>query len=168
VLFNAPVAAVDSVFTSNVEGSDQAIGEHKDYAFPKWRNSAACRIDFTLKKKGAWPDSICLSMRGGGDYSTQLTFEFAKNNIFLKRDMSGPRPTADANWTNNSNAPFEFTGAPLKVSVLVDVHSVEVFINGGHISISSLITAPENATALKLSALGGAAQVSGLKIRSIA
>jgi levanase len=169
VLLNPPVAGINSVFTSQTTGSEQMIKDGKGYTFPKWGQTAASRIDFTLKQKnGAWPETISLSMRGGSGYFTQLTFQFAKNNIFLKRDTSGPQPTTDSNWTNNSNAPFAFTGAPLNVSVLLDVHSIEVFINGGQVSISSLITAPEDATALSMAAVGGTAQVSGFTIRSIA
>lgn len=168
ILLNAPVADVNSVFTFRVSGSDQVINDRKAYTFPKWPNTAACRIDFTLvRKNGAWPGAISLSVRGDRAYFTQLTFEFAKNNIFLKRDTSGPQPTSDTNWTNSSNAAFEFTGAPLSVSVLIDVTSIEVFINEGQVSMSSLITAPPNATALTMSVAGGSAQVSDFTIRSV-
>jgi len=110
---------------------------------------------------------VFLSVRGGSSYFTQIVFDIGKSNVFLKRDTSGPAPTSDPIWNNNYNVPFKFT-APVNVSILVDAGSVEIFLNGGLKSISELITAPIDATALNMTVVGGSASISGLTIRSVA
>lgn len=169
LLMNAPVGGLNRIFNSTVIGTDQTINEQTSYSFPDWANTAACQIDFTLApKNGKWPIAIFFSMRGGDGYFTQLTLDCSKNNIFFKRDTSGPQPTTDSNWTANRNVPYSFPLQSIRVTVLIDVNSIEVFVNQGEISISSLITAPMSATGLDLSLTGGSVHVSGLTIRSVA
>jgi levanbiose-producing levanase len=168
LLMNAPLEGLNWEFTSTVVGADQTINDQTSYSFPDWTNTPACRIDFTLTpENGVWPAAIFFSMRGGNSYFTQLTFDCGKKNIFFKRDTSGPQPTSDSSWTANRNVPYAFPLQPITITVLIDVNSVEVFINHGEISISSLITGPLDATGLNMSLAGGSARVSGLTIRSI-
>jgi levanase len=168
-LINSPLPALNSVFTATVNGTDQVISDATVYSFPTWANTPASRIDFTItQQNGAWPGAIFVSLRGGGGYFTQLTFDFGKQNIFLFRADGGPQPTTDAAWVNNSNAPFTYPQPTLTVSILLDVNSIEIFINGGQISISSLITAPLDATSLGMNLAGGSALISNLTIHSVA
>jgi len=167
VLLNSPVPAINTVFTSVTTGSNQIISDSMAYKFPAWNPSAASRIDFTLSPtNGKWPAAVFLSVRGGSNYFTQIAFDMGKHNVFIKRDTGGPAPVGDSLWSNNYNAPFDFD-APVKVSVLVDAGSIEVFLNGGQVSMSELITAPISATSLNLTDAGGSASISGLTIRSV-
>ncbi len=168
-LFNTPLPALDSIFTSTVSGANQVISDASAYSFPAWANTPACKIDFKLtQQNGAWPGAIFFSLRTGNGYFTQLTFDFGKSNIFFKRDSGGPQPTSDGSWVNNANAPFNFSQSMLAVSVLIDINSVEVIINGGQVSMSSLITAPQTATGLGMNVAGGSALLSGFTIKSVA
>ncbi|MDE1154707.1 MAG: glycoside hydrolase family 32 protein [Acidobacteriaceae bacterium] len=168
-LINAPLAALSSVFTKQINGTDQLINDQTGYSFPDWGNTTACRMDFTLSpSNGAWPGALFFSMRGNSNYFTQLTFDFGKSNIFFKRDTSGPQPSSDSAWTNNQNAAYTYTTTPVRVTVLIDVNSIEVFINDGQIALSSLITAPLDATSLNMSVAGGSVQVSDFVISPVA
>lgn len=166
ILLNSPVSALDSVFTSRYQGTDQAISDSVPYAFPTWSNVPTFRLDFTLGPVGGiWPGSSQLSLRGGSGYFVQVGFDTTVGKVYVRRSTGGPPPTGDTIWNRDYDAPFNFT-APVKVSVLVDTNSVELFINDGEISISTLVTSPTDATALKLTSIGGAS-VSGLIIRSL-
>ena len=116
---------------------------------------------------GSWPSGIYFSLRGGDGYFTQLGFGPGYSNAFLKRDTGGPQPTSDTAWTANENITLDFN-EPVTVSIFSDIASLEIFLNGGRIAISSLTTAPLDATSLNLSASGGSVEISKMKIRSVA
>ena len=166
ILYNNPLSNQNDVFGNAVSGSDQTISDSVPYSWPGWSNSTACRVDFTLSPgDGGWPGAVYFSVRGGDGYFTQVGFEPGSSNAFLKRDLGGPAPVQDSAWNANRNVPCDFSSA-VAVSVLVDASSVEVFLNGGRIAISSLLTAPMSAAGLNLTTSGGSAFVSNLSIKS--
>jgi levanase len=168
ILYNSPVAGIDSIFKGAVTGTKQIISDSTSYAFPTWNANAACWIEFTMSPvDGSWPNSIYFSLRGGDGYFTQLGFGPSYSNAFLKRDTGGLQPTSDAAWTANENVTLDFN-EPVTVSIFSDIASLEIFLNGGRIAISSLTTAPLDATSLNLSASGGSVEISKMKIRSVA
>ena len=168
ILFNEPLPALDGVFNFQVTGSAQIIGDPVAYQWPDWSNSAVCRVDFTASPvNGSWPSSFYFSARSRPDCFTQVGFEPGSSNAFLKRDTcGGTPPTSDSAWTANRNVPCDFSG-DVTVSVLIDTGSIEIFLNGGRVAISSLITAPLDATGLNLTAFGGSVQISDVRILSM-
>ncbi len=170
ILFNQPLPWFDKVFTSQVSGSNQNIGDPVAYQWPSWPSSPACRIDFIVSPvNGSWPGAFYFSVRGGPNCFTQVGFEPSNNNAFLNRSScGGTPPTSDSAWSANRNVPCDFSGS-VSVTVLVDANSIEVFLNGGRIAISELITAPLNATALNLTSFGGnGVQISNVVIKTVA
>jgi len=165
-LSNEPLPQQNKVFNELTAGRNQTIGNGTEYQWPIWLNSPACRIDFTLTRVGdKWPESATLSVRQGGEYGTDVKFALAENSAFLRRDRSGPRPTDSPHWSAVRTIPCNFSGGIAKVTLFVDASSVELFLNEGAASASSLITAPIGATGVALSAKGGLIEVSNLQIR---
>lgn len=166
ILFNTPLAWQNNVLPTLVSGTDQVISDAAAYAWPAWSNDYSCRIDFTISTvDGSWQGAAYISVRGGDGFFTQVGFEPGSNNAFLKRYLGGPAPKNDSAWNDQRNVPCDFS-APVHVSIFVDAYSIEVFLNGGRISISGLITAPLNATGLNLTTSAGSALISNLSIRT--
>jgi levanase len=162
------LAQQNGVFDHLVIGNSQLISDKADYDWPAWTETDACRIDLTLTRKGeAWPSCAFLSVREDGVYSTKLIFEFQKNLIILKRDMSGPSQLDVGAWKSDRSVACNFHGGSIEVGLLVDTGSIEVFVNAGSATISELISAPLTATGLHLKAEGGSAKVSDVVIRSL-
>ena len=115
---------------------------------------------------GTWPEAISLSVRGGGAYSTQLGFNPGSRNAFLDRERCGPIPKEGDAWKARRVVPCEYTKSVF-VSIFLDAGSIEVFLNNGESTMSALLTAPLDATALKLTTAGGKVSISNVKIKQI-
>lgn len=167
-LFSEPLAQQDKVFGRAAHFRQQKIGDGADYRWPHMLQSVACRIDLTLNRiGGTWPERVILSVRRNADYTTDVTLWLAQNRATLSRDRSGPRPTASRHWSDLRHLPCDFSGGSVKISAFVDASSVELFINDGAASASSLITAPMDATGVALTATGGTVLVTDVAVRSL-
>ncbi|SFK07269.1 levanbiose-producing levanase [Sphingomonas sp. NFR04] len=166
-LLGTPLAAQNSVFDRSFAGTDQTIAEGTDYVWPANAGATALRIDLTLTRVGAaWPSGLWLSVRGGEGFFTQIGFDLQKNTAFIKRNASGPNaPDSDA-WRKDRTVACDFSGGTATISLFVDAGSVEVFLNNGAATMSTLITAPARASGLKLNTVGGSVRVSGVAIAS--
>jgi levanbiose-producing levanase len=159
------ISMQDSVFESALAGTDQTITDGSDYAWPDGGGVVAGRIDLTLSRVGAnWPGGAWLSVRGRDGFFTQIGFELRDNQVFLKRDTSGPAAPDSAAWRQNRSVQCEAGGGKVTVSVFLDAGSIEVFVNDGDGVLSELITAPSNATGLNLNVSGGSLRVSEVRI----
>lgn len=163
-----PLPQQNDVFNHLVTDGSQLISDKADYAWPTSPQADACRIDLTLTRKGkTWPSRAFLSVREDKDYSTQLILDFKGNLVILKRDMSGPNQLDVAAWKANRSVACDFSEGRVNVSILVDMGSVEVFLNAGSATMSELISSPLTATGLRLKTEGGSVQVSEVAIRSL-
>lgn len=164
-LFSEPLAQQNELFAKPAHGRDQTIGDGLEYLWPVLPRSPACRIDLTLSRIGStWPESVVLSVRSNADYATHIRFWPTQNRAALSRDRSGPKPTASRHWTDARIVPCDFTGGSAKLTAFVDVSSVELFLNDGAASASSLITAPLDATGVALIVSGGSVRVTDVAV----
>ncbi|MEN3746204.1 glycoside hydrolase family 32 protein [Sphingomonas sp. HF-S3] len=166
-LLSTPLTAQNGVFEKSVIGTDQTIAEGTDYIWPAGAEAVAGRIDLTLIRIGAtWPSGLWLSVRRGDGFFTQIGFDLRNNRAFTNRRSSGPdAPDSDA-WRQDRSVACDFSGGTATVSLFVDAGSVEVFLNNGAATMSTLITAPMTATGLHLNVAGGSVRVSGVTIAS--
>ena len=163
-LQNRPIDAASSLFETSIRGKDQIVSAGQEYVWPDGAAQACCRIDFTLSSvRNSWPEAINLSLRGGGDYMTHLEFNPAARNMLLDRGRCGPIPKEGDAWKTRRSVQCNFASS-LSVSIFLDVGSIEVFLNDGAPTMSALLTAPLDATALQLTVIGGQVGVSSVKI----
>jgi levanase len=168
ILQNRPVAAVRSLFGGSIPGKKQIVAEGHDYTWPNGAALTCCWIDLRMSPvSGSWPKTISLSVRGGAGYSTQLEFEPGSGNVFLDRERCGPTPKEGDAWKARRSVPCDYTGS-VSVSIFLDAGSIEVFLNNGESTMSALLTAPLDATALKLTATGGHVSISKVEIKQVA
>jgi levanbiose-producing levanase len=168
ILQNRPVDAVQSLIGASIFGKQQIVSDGYDYAWPNGAAQACCWIDLNMAPvSGSWPEAISLSVRAGGGYSTQLGFKPGSGKAFLDRERCGPIPKEEEAWKARRSVPCDYTKS-VSVSIFLDAGSIEVFLNNGESTISALLTAPLDATALKLIATGGQVSISNVKIRQIA
>jgi levanbiose-producing levanase len=166
-LRSMPLAAQNNVFNKAVVGTDQTIAEGSDYVWPAGADAVAARIDLTLTRVGAtWPSGLWLSVRGGGGYFTQIGFDLRSNRAFTNRRAAGPNAPDSGDWRQDRSVACDFSTGTAKVSLFVDTGSIEVFLNDGAATMSTLITAPATASRLQLNVAGGSVRVSGVAIAS--
>lgn len=168
-LLSTTLAAQNAVFERTVIGADQTITDGSAYAWPLAARATAFRLDFTLRRQGTgWPATVSLSVRKDDRFATQLTVAFQQDRISLSRSASGPDAPDVGAWREDRSVSCDFSGDRVVVSVFVDSGSVEVFVNQGAATLSELITAPQDAVALDLVAVGGRVAVSDVLMRRIA
>jgi levanbiose-producing levanase len=163
----SPVSGQNSVFKTTVTGTNQTISDSVAYTWPTGFSRSSSRIDFTMASvSGKWPTAINLAVRSGDGYATQIAFAPAQSKVTLVRNNSGPAPSSNAAWSNNYDAPCDFT-ANVQVSIFLDSNSIEVFLNQGQAAVSALITAPSDASGLSLVASGGSVAISTMTIQTM-
>lgn len=163
-LLNLPIAAQDSAFQAAKQGTDQIISDTHPYNWPAEMSNYSYAIDFTLSQvNSVWPSEVDLDVRCGVNDLTRVGFRPASNLIFLDRSKTGHPPKADSAWNTQRQVACDFR-FPVTVRVFVDAGSVEVFVNGKW-SLSGLITAPTDATGIRLTSSGGSAKISRLAIK---
>lgn len=167
-LLSTPLAAQDTVFAPAIAGRDQTIAKGSDYIWPTGAGSAACRIDFTLRRVGAsWPAEIVLAVRKDASFETRFVFMPDNRTVSLQRDKSGPNAPDIEAWRRQRSVDCDFTKSSVDISLFIDSGSVELFIDEGRATISELITAPPTATNLELKVGDARVAVSGVSIRTI-
>ena len=168
ILQNRPVDAVRSLFSAAILGKQQIVADGHDYAWPNGAAQTCCRIDLTMSPVGgSWPEAISIFVRGGAGYSTQLGFKPGLGNAFLDRERCGPIPKEGDAWRARRSVACDYNKS-VSVSIFLDVGSIEVFLNNGESTMSALLTAPLDATALRLTATGGQVRISNVNIKHIA
>ena len=168
ILQNRPADAVRSLFSAAILGKQQIVADGHDYAWPNGAAQTCCRIDLTMSpESGSWPEAISLFVRGGAGYSTQLGFKPGSGNAFLDRERCGPIPKEGDAWRARRSVACDYNKS-VSVSIFLDVGSIEVFLNNGESTMSALLTAPLDATALRLTATGGQVRISNVNIKHIA
>ena len=105
-----------------------------------------------------------MSVRGGSGHSTRLAFNPRSGTVFLDREQCGPIPKEGEAWKARRSVPCDYK-KPVSVSIFLDVGSIEVFLNDGESTISALLTAPPEATAMELTAKAGQVGISKVQIR---
>jgi levanase len=167
ILQNRPVESVRSLSGAHILGKQQTISDKHDYFWPKGAAQTCCCIDLTMSPvNGSWPEAISLLLRGGDGYSTQLSFNPVSGVAFFDREQCGPIPKVGDAWKARRSVLCNYSKS-VSVTIFLDVGSIEVFLNNGESTISALLTAPVDATALRLTATGGQVSISKVKIKQI-
>ncbi len=166
-LLSAPIAAQDRVFAQPIAGQDQTIGEGSAYVWPPGAEVAASRIAFTLTRVASdWPAEILLSVRKDDNFETRFIFRARDQSVCLQRDKSGPDvPDVDA-WRRSRSVACDFTTGSVTVELFIDSGSVELFLADGTATMAELITAPLDATGLRLTARDATVRVTDVSVRT--
>ena len=127
VLQNRPVDSTQSLFDDTLLGKEQTISPGHAYAWPEGAAQICCRLDLTMSPvNGSWPEVISLSVRGGGDYLTQLGFTPGSGCVFLDRVKCGPIPKEGDAWKARRYVSCNYAKS-VSVSVFLDMGRLKCF-----------------------------------------
>jgi fructan beta-fructosidase len=83
---------------------------------------------------------VSLLLRHGPGAGMRVGVDAARRTVFVDRSQAGSAPPGDLLWPQRRHAPEAFTpGVPLKLRVLLDWASVEVFVGEGQACLSEQI-----------------------------
>lgn len=102
---------------------------------------------------------VCLLLRHGSRACMRVGVDAARGTVFVDRSQAGFAPAGDVLWPQRRHAPGAFKpGVPLKLRVLLDWSSVEVFVGNGEACLSEQILPDDTQQGLALVAERGSAR----------
>ncbi|WP_427006020.1 glycoside hydrolase family 32 protein [Pseudarthrobacter sp. H2] len=123
------------------------------------------RIEATFMPGTA--EEFGLIVRGNGTHGTRIGIRPAEGRIVVDRRESGQTDFHET-FASIDTAPIEPAGNSYDLTVYVDQCSVEVFAQGGQVTLSELIFPASTSTDVSLYAAGGTATINSLNITQYA
>lgn len=125
-------------------------------ALPAHADGRALDISLTLRPGGARACGLVVHA-GAGSTGTRIGWDAARGEVFIDRAASGFLPPDDPLYGRRHAGPWPVDG-PLRLRVLVDRCSVEVFVGDGELVLTDQVFPPDEARGLALFADGGGAR----------
>ncbi|UKA60618.1 glycoside hydrolase family 32 protein [Arthrobacter sp. FW306-2-2C-D06B] len=123
------------------------------------------RIEASLSTGTA--EEFGVIVRGEGTRGTRIGIRPAEGRIVVDRRESGQTGFHES-FASTDAAPIQPTGNSYEVTIYVDHCSVEVFAQGGQITLSELIFPASTSTDVSVYACGGTATINSLKVTQLA
>ena len=127
-------------------------------------SGTSMQLDATLSPGTS--NNFGLDVRVGAGQHTRIGYDTTAKELYVDRTASGNTDFSSA-FGGVQRVGLDLAGKPLTLKVLVDSSSVEVFANGGLVSITDLIYPDANSRGIDLFAQNGTAQLNGLRIASL-
>lgn len=161
-LLQRPVAALQVLRCAAIKPVDLELEDLEFDLLPAGADGTTLEIELTLQPAGA--ESCGLLLRAGGGHATAIGIDSRRGTLFIDRARSGFTPPGDALYTQRHEAPLPAPHQPLRLHVLLDRCSVEVFADDGATVLTDLIFPGEQARGLRLFAEGGSARFSAMTL----
>lgn len=159
VLRSAPVAELAALRQGTQDFSTFTLGLNETKVLAE--DIGPCEIELEVDLAATDSERVGLEvMRTPDSAHTFLGYDAQADRVFIDRRLSG---NGDRSYRS---APYP-GGKKLSLRILVDRGSVEVFVNGGLISVSSLAFPAEGARGLRLVAESGSIAVTSLKLHTL-
>ena len=153
-VFRRPVAELEQLRGVELDLGAFTLGANEDRVI--FEDAATYELELTLDLAATTAERVGLQIGLGEDGThAYLGFDDLAQTVFLDRRLVG---TGDRGYRA-----VRVAGDELKLQVFVDRGSVEVFIDGGEASLSSLVFAPDGRRSLVLSAESGEVTIKSLK-----
>jgi levanase/fructan beta-fructosidase len=123
------------------------------------------RIDITFTPGDA--EECGLILRGDGLEGTRVGLRPAEGKLFVDRRKSGQTDFHES-FPSIDAAPIQTTDGTYSLTIYVDRCSVEVFAQGGQVTMTELIFPAETSTDLAVYAVGGGATINSLQVTQLA
>ncbi|KOX15389.1 glycoside hydrolase family 32 protein [Nocardiopsis sp. NRRL B-16309] len=163
-LVQNPVDQLESVYGDPVYERDRAPVHARGLDLPPAEPGQAYQIELTLRPGRA--GEIGLRVHEGADQATVVGYDTAAQELFLDRTASGNTGLHPA-FPSRSTVPLPLTDGALRLRVVVDTSSVEVFADGGRATLTDLVFPDPDATGISVRADGGTGSVEDVVIRPL-
>ena len=157
-LLQQPVAELQALRGPADAPADLAVND----AEVEWPGSTAAPAAYELACVLEPGDATAcgLLLHRGAGVCTRVGLDVQRGTVFIDRGNSGWTPPDDPVYAQRHEAPVP--AGPVRLRVLVDTASVEVFVGDGEITLTDAVFPPEGALGLGLYAAGGTARFGSL------
>ncbi len=152
-LVQQPIDAVESLRTEGHAASSSDLNTlNKTLAKNPLPESHTFQIEATFDLGSAATGGLRLVSADGN--ATVIGFERQNGTLFLDRTKSG-NVSFNKDFPARVEAPLKLTGSSLQLTILGDRDSLEVFADGGLVTMTNLIFPPAGTQVVDVYALGG-------------
>ena len=120
-------------------------------------------VDLSLTFSGPWSAPVSLDVTSGERDRTTVTVDAAKGELIVDRRLSG-RVDFHPAFPARHAAPLRLAGDTVRLRVLLDASSIEVFGQDGESVLTDLIFPNPGKRRLRLRGEGGAPRVAGISL----
>lgn len=162
-LLQRPVLELQALWTGDTQPADVELAD-AEHELQPGADLRCADIELTFEVNGM--GCAGLVVHAGPGEGTRVGVDAARGVLFVDRSASGWQPAGDALYAQRHEAALSGFTLPLRLRVLVDRCSVEVFAGDGETVITDLAFPGPAARGLRLYAQGARARFSGLRLRS--
>jgi fructan beta-fructosidase len=165
-LLQQPLDGVQGLWRQLAQPADVELMDRSAELLPPAADGRCADIELTLETSGA---SECgLLVHAGGAEGTRIGYDAARGTVFVDRSASGWLAEGDVLYPQRRQVPVPppAPGRPLRLRVLVDRCSVEVFVGDGEAVLTELVFPSPASRGLRLYAAGGRARFGQLRVRT--
>jgi levanbiose-producing levanase len=140
--------------------------------------SGAFKVELELEKRESGTGEARILLQSGGKAYATVGYDFAAGKAFVARDgdkvAGGPRPDASGDkaaqdtYRQISATEGDPGRASVRLTAYVDRSSVEVFVDGGRQTLTSLVFPPSGAKDVRLTAAGGTVNITSGSVTPLA
>jgi fructan beta-fructosidase len=160
-LVQHPVQQLSKLASSPVRRNDVHLDEGSE---PLGVNGEALRIDTTMQ--GGTASHYGLKVRTGNGQQTSIGYDQVNHELYIDRSQSG-NVSFDPSFTPLQTAPLTLGSQPLKLTILVDWSSVEVFAQNGQVLLTDQIFPDPGSTGVAAYATGGTATIRTITVQQM-
>jgi beta-fructofuranosidase/levanase len=163
-LVQNPVDQLESVYGDPVHDRERAPVHAHGPDLPPAEPGQAYQVELTLRPGRA--EEIGLRVHEGADQATVIGYDTAAGELFLDRSDSGDTAFHHA-FPSRSTVPLPLDDGRLRLRVVVDTSSVEVFAADGRATLTDVVFPGPDATGISLYADGGRGSVEDVTVRPL-
>lgn len=159
-LVQRPIDAIEHLYENHLSWSGTDPAELNRWLKPV--RSAS----FALEATFAHPSTISWKILASESAFTEVGYDSARSELFVDRTHSGITGFSPS-FPGRAVAPLAVGTDPLRLILLVDRSTVEVFAQNGRIAITNLVYPPEDASKIELVSHSGSPGPISLDLRSL-
>ncbi|MGP8306251.1 glycoside hydrolase family 32 protein [Vibrio sp. YIC-376] len=162
VLFSQPIEAIAGLEGEAYTRSTLEVLESSGTDFPK-PTSDAYRLNVDLDVHSD-ASEFQLHLKGKDGHYAIVGYNFEDKTVFIRRDRDAIASLMPDLYREERKAVVRARDGVVKLDIIVDTLSVEVFVNDGEISLSNLIFGVQDTNELTAVSVGGNSVLHNLKL----
>ncbi|MFS4468150.1 glycoside hydrolase family 32 protein [Maribacter sp. 2210JD10-5] len=162
VLQSEPVKELETLRGALITFDEMRFAEEKILEGSFSASQTEMEITFDVAETTA--NSFGIQFQNKLDEHLSVTFDKQQQKMFVDRTHSSKEKFSDAFFKNIHEAPVDLNQQKIKVRLLLDASSIEIFIGDGAVSFTSIFFPSEKFTTISLLTDGGNCTVNDIKI----
>ena len=157
MLVSQPVAALATLEGDATVRSRIWVTDASTTALPQPKSDAyRLRVELNAASQA---NEVRFHLKQGGGHFATVGYNFEDGTVFVQRDKDAIADVMPREYREVRKAPVPADGDVVRLDIIVDTTSIEVFVNGGELVLSNLVFGSPGANGLSVESFGGATEL---------